>query len=57
MARKKNKYIARTLVAKELSKITYHVLLSKSDFNNKFKGIQLSREKSKQWPRLVSPVA
>jgi transposase len=57
LARKKNKFIARTLVAKELAKITYHLLLNKSAFNNTFKGIQLSREKSKQWPRLVSPVA
>lgn len=52
-ARKKHKNIARILVAKELAKICFFVLKEKIDFNNSFKGTKLSREKSKQWPRLV----
>jgi transposase len=56
-ARRKHKNIARTLVALELAKIVYHVLINKTDFNNTFKGKKLSRQKSMQWPRLASPVA
>jgi len=56
-ARKKHKTIARNLVAKELAKICFIVLKEKVEFNNAFKGIKLSKEKSKQWPRLTSPVA
>ena len=56
-ARKKHKNIARILVAKELAKICFIVLKEKVDFNNTFKGIKLSKEKSKQWPRLASPAA
>ena len=54
-ARKKHKAIARTLVAQELAKICYHVLETKTDFNNIFKGKELSRRKMTQWPRLASP--
>lgn len=56
-ARKKHKNIARILVAKELAKICFFVLKDKTAFNNTFKGTKLSREKSKQWPRLASPAA
>jgi transposase len=56
-SRKKHKNIARILVAKELAKICFFVLKEKVDFNSTFKGIKLSREKSKQWPRLASPAA
>ena len=56
-ARKKHKTIARILVAKELAKICFIVLKEKVDFNNTFKGVKLSRKKSKQWPRLASPAA
>ena len=55
--RKKHNAIARTLVAQELAKICYHVLDTKTDFNNTFKGKMLSRRKSMQWPRLASPDA
>jgi len=55
-ARKTHKAIARTLVAKELAKITYHVLKDKSEFKT-FKGNMLTRQKSMQWPRLASPAA
>ena len=57
LARRKHKNIARTLVAKEIAKICYHILKNKTDFNNKFRNIELSRIKSKQWPRLASPDA
>ena len=56
-ARKKHNNIARILVAKELAKICFVVLKDKNDFNNMFKGIKLSRVKSRQWPRLASPAA
>jgi transposase len=56
-SRKKHKSIARTLVAKELAKISYYVLKEKVAFKNTFKAIKLSKEKSKQWPRLTSPAA
>jgi transposase len=57
LSSRKHKSIARTLVVKELAKICYHILKNKYDFNNKFKSIELSRIKSKQWPRLASPDA
>jgi len=56
-ARKKHKNIARILVAKELAKICFFILREKVNYNNTFKGIKLSKEKSKQWPRLASPAA
>ena len=56
-SRKKHKSIARTLVAKELAKITYHVLLNQAEYNNTFKNIRLTKTKSQQWPRLTSPDA
>lgn len=55
--RKKNKCIARTIVAKEIAKIVYHVLKRKERFNNKFKNRDLENTKSLQWPRVVSPYA
>ena len=55
--RKKHKAIAKTLVAQELARICYHVMTTKTEFNNTFKGKTLSRRKSMQWPRLASPDA
>ena len=55
--RKSNKHIARAVVAKELASICYYVLKEKVDFDNRFKGKQLSRQKKTQWPRLASSVA
>jgi len=46
--RKKNKYIPRTIVAKEIAKIVYHVLKRKEKFNNKFKNRDLENTKSLQ---------
>jgi hypothetical protein len=55
--RRKHKAIAKTLVAQELAKICYFVMVTKTEYNNTFKGKTLSRRKSMQWPRLVSPDA
>jgi len=55
--RKKSKLIARNIVAKEIARIVYHVLSEKKNFNGYFKGVQLSKMKSVQWPRLASPYA
>jgi transposase len=57
LLRKKNKQIAKTIIAKEIASIVYFVLKNKSDFNNKFKGTELEHTKSLQWPRVVSPCA
>lgn len=54
-ARKKNKIVAYNIVAKEIARIVYFVLLYQQPFNGKFKGIELSKTKSVQWPRLASP--
>ena len=53
--RKKNKIVAKTIVAKEIARIVYHTLKNKTDFNNRFKGTELQHEKSLQWPRVTSP--
>ena len=57
LLRKKNKQIAKTIIAKELAEIVYHVLKNKTDYNNKFKGQELQHKKSLQWPRITSPYA
>ncbi len=57
LTRKKNKYIAKTIIAKEIAQIVFHVLKNKTDFNNTFKGRELEHIKSLQWPRVVSPCA
>ena len=53
--RKKHKNIARILVAQQIAKIAFYVLKEQTDFNNIFKGKELSRKKSMQWPRLACP--
>ena len=55
LLRKKNKQIAKTIIAKEIAEIVYHVLKNKTNFNNKFKGQELQHQKSLQWPRVVNP--
>jgi len=57
LLRKKNKNIAKTIIAKEIAEIVYHVLKNKSNFNNKFRGQELQHKKSLQWPRVVNPYA
>lgn len=54
--RKKNKSVAKTIIAKEIARIVYYVLKNKSDFNNTFKGHELEM-KSFQWPRITNPYA
>lgn len=55
--RKKPKPIAQTLVAKELARIAYRVLVDECDFNGTFKGMPVEKIKTSQWPRRASPVA
>lgn len=55
--RKKNKQVAKTIIAKEIANIVFHVLKYKTNFNNKFKRKDLEHTKSLQWPRVVSPYA
>lgn len=54
-ARKKNRFIARAIVAKEIARIAYHVLKDQVDFNGTFKGVPLSKLKQPEWPRRASP--
>lgn len=54
MVRRGNAAIARTIVAKELAKIVYHILKNNEPYRG-FKGLPISRQKSLQWPRLPSP--
>ena len=56
MLRRTNKAIAYTIVAKELAKIVYFILKNHSPYKG-FKGLPISRQKSLQWPRLLSPDA
>jgi len=56
-ARKKHKQIAKALVAKELAQICYQVLKEGVDYDNRFRGQELSRRKTTKWPRLASPAA
>lgn len=61
--RKKPEAIARTLVAKELARIVYHVLKKQENFNGCFKGKPLSRTKTlpavfnRSWPLRANPDA
>jgi transposase len=55
--RKKNKQIAKAILAKEIARIVYYVLKDKTSFNNTFKGKELEHTKSLQWPRITSPDA
>ena len=57
LLRKKNKQIAKSIIAKEIAEIVYYVLKYKSNFNNRFKGQELEHKKSLQWPRVVNPYA
>ena len=57
LIRRKGKAIARALIAKELGSIVYHVLTRQEAFNGRFRGLKLTRTKTRQWPRLASPSA
>lgn len=54
-ARRKNRPVARALVAKEIARIVYHVLSKQEDFNHRFKRTPLQRRKQTEWPRRSSP--
>jgi transposase len=56
MLRRTNDRVARTIVAKELARIVYHILKTKSNYRG-FKGQPVSHVKALQWPRLASPHA
>jgi len=64
--REKPEAIARAIVAKEIARISYHVLRKREDFNGRFKGTPMSRHKKPNWPlrprsteprRVASPAA
>jgi transposase len=57
LLRRKNKFVAKTIIAKEIAQIVFYLLKYKSDFNNKFKGQELIHRKSLQWPRITCPGA
>lgn len=54
---RKNKFVARTIISKEIARVSFYTLKYKTDFNNKFKGKELKHTKSLQWPRITSPCA
>jgi len=49
--RRSNEPIARTVVAKELAKIVYHILKNKTEYRG-LKGQPISHQKANQYPRL-----
>ena len=55
--RRKNRFLARAIVAKEIARIAYYVLHDQVDFNGTFKGVPLSHLKPLEWPRRASPGA
>ncbi|MHC4099262.1 MAG: IS110 family RNA-guided transposase [Planctomycetota bacterium] len=57
LLRKKNKFVARTIISKEIARIVFYTLKYRTDYNNTFKGKVLEHTKSLQWPRITSPVA
>ena len=57
LVRRKNKHIAKSIIAKEMAKIVFYTLKYKTDYDNRFKGKDLEHIKSFQWPRITSPCA
>jgi len=57
LLRKKNKFVARTIIAKELARVAFYTMKYEKDYNSKFKGKDLQHTKSVQWPRITSPDA
>ncbi|MFC2085017.1 transposase, partial [Bacteroidota bacterium] len=55
LLRKKNKFVARTIIAKELARVVFYTMKYEKDYNNKFKGKELQHTTSVQWPRITSP--
>lgn len=56
-ARRKNRFIAQSIVAKDLARAAYIVLKEQVDYNGTFKGEPLSNLKAAEWPRRASPAA
>ena len=52
--REKNKQIAKSINAKEIAKIVYHVPKNNENYNKKFKSKDLEHTKSLQLPRVVN---
>jgi len=57
LLRRKNKQVAKTIIAKEIASIAFYDLKHQTYFNNTFMGKVLPERKSLQWPRVVSPYA
>jgi len=57
LERKKGFPIANALVAKEIARGAYYVLLKEEPFHRKWKGQPLTHQKQRHWPRLESPPA
>lgn len=53
--RRKNRFIARAIVAKELCRIVYYMLSRQVEYDGTFKGRVLSRSKKIKWSRPASP--
>lgn len=53
--RKKGKRLTQNLVAKELARLVYFVLSTKTEYNNTFKGQKLKHIKRFRWPCPTSP--
>ncbi len=57
MLRRKNKFVAKSIIAKEIASIVFYVLQHQTAFNNVFMGKELPERKSFQWPRVAIPAA
>lgn len=55
-ARKAPRAVARTILAKEMARIVYHMLKEHTEFKT-FKGLTLGKTKKREWPRLLNPCA
>jgi transposase len=53
--RRKPVVVARAIVAAELARIVYQVLIKQEDFNGTFRRVPLQHTKTRQWPRLATP--
>jgi len=55
LRRRKKESVARTIIAKQLAVIVYHILKDKTEYKG-FKGRKIVRQKKQTWPRLTSPL-
>ena len=54
--RRSGKQVARTVVAKELAKITWHILTKNEPYKG-FKGVMTPIRHQHYWPQSISPYA